>query len=167
MTSVVRHRTSLLFALVAGTVLTGCTPIFPKATLDGIDRSISFRDLQKSPGQFKGSRVMLAGVILSIKNSQQSSLLEILQKPMDSDGMPLDTDKTEGRFLVESDQYLDPAVYHRGRSITTIGDIEGSRSLLIDEVQYQYPLLKARALHLWTPSSGPRFFFGIGVSGRM
>jgi hypothetical protein len=36
----------------------------------------------------------------------------------------------------------------------------------LDETMYQYPLLAAKALHLWKPSSGPHFFFGVGVFHR-
>ncbi|MGE5172359.1 MAG: Slp family lipoprotein, partial [Betaproteobacteria bacterium] len=91
----------------------------------------------------------------------------ILQTPMDRDGRPLDTDATEGRFLVQTDQFLDSAVYNQGRLITVIGEVVGKQAMPIDEVTYQYPILNAKGLHLWRPSYGPRFFFGIGVSGRM
>ncbi len=147
--------------------MAGCAPVFPKETLERVDRNIAFKELQKDPDRLLGSWVMVAGVIISTKATKDGSLVEVLQKPMDRDGRPLDTDATEGRFIAQTKEFLDEAVYHPGRLVTIIGEVAGKKVLPIDEIMYQYPLLTAKALHLWRPSSGPRFFFGIGVSGRM
>ncbi len=158
--------TVILLFLVAEW-LSGCAPVFPREALDRVNRTITFKGLQKDPEQFLGAWVMAAGVILSTKTTKDGSAVEILQKPMDRDGRPLDTDATDGRFLAQTSEFLDEAVYHPGRLITVIGEVAGKKMMPIDEITYQYPLLTVKALHLWRPSSGPRFFFGIGVSGRM
>ncbi len=147
--------------------MTGCAPAFQKEALERVDRNITFKELQKEPDKFLGSWVMVAGVIISTKTTKDGSLVEILQKPTDRDGRPLDTDATEGRVIAQTKEFLDEAVYHSGRLITVIGEVAGKKIMPIDEIMYQYPLLTAKALHLWRPSSGPRFFFGIGVSGRI
>ncbi len=156
---------ALLFVVMTG--ICGCAPIFPKEALDRVNRDIAFKELQKAPDHFLGIWVMVAGVIISTKTSKEGSFIEVLQKPMDRDGRPLDTDTTEGRCIVQTTEFLDEAVYLPGRLITIIGEVAGKKLLPIDEIMYHYPLLTAKALHLWRPSSGPRFFFGIGVSGRI
>ncbi len=158
--------TVILLVLLA-VWLNGCAPVFPKEALDRVNRTITFKDLQNDPEKFLGVWVMAAGVIISTKTTKDGSTVEILQKPMDRDGRPLDTDQTDGRFLTQTGEFLDEAVYHPGRLITVIGEVAGKKMLPIDEIMYQYPLLTVKALHLWRPASGPRFFFGIGVSGRM
>ncbi len=157
----------VLILFVAGMGCGGCTPAFPREALDRVDRHLSFKELQSDPGKFKGSWVMLGGTIIATKNVNEGTSFEILEKPLDSSGRPLDTDATEGRFLVQTNQFFDPAVYHQGRMITVIGEVAGQKTMPIDEIMYRYPLLTARALHLWSYSAGPRFFFGVGVSGRM
>jgi outer membrane lipoprotein len=157
----------ILVILAAGLWAAGCAPTFPREVTDRIDRRVSFKELQGDPEKFKGTWVMLAGVIISSRNAKEGTLIEILHKPMDSDGRPLDTDETQGRFLVQSEEFLDSAVYHRGRVITVVGEVAGGKTMPIDETTYQYPLLTAKALHLWRPSTGPQFFFGIGVSHRI
>jgi outer membrane lipoprotein len=145
----------------------GCAPVFPQATLDKVNRKVSFKELKQGPEQFKGTWVMLGGMIVASKNTGEGTLIEILQKPLDTDGRPLRTDSTEGRFLVQSNSYLDSAVYHQGRLITVIAEVVGRKELPLDEIMYPYPLLLMKDLHLWSPSTEPRFFFGVGVSHRL
>jgi len=135
--------------------------------MDRVDGHISFRELQSDPDRFKGVWVMLAGVIIAVRNAQEGTVINILQKPMDSDGRPLDTDASEGRFLVRTGQFLDSAIYHPGRLITVIGEVSGNEIRPIDEIRYRYPVLNEKFLHLWRPSSGPLFFFGVGASGHI
>jgi outer membrane lipoprotein len=145
----------------------GCAPPFPKETLDKVNRNVSFLELRKEPEKFKGTWVMLGGMIIASKYSKEGTLIEILQRPLETDGRPLQTDSTEGRFLVQSDTFLDSAVYHEGRLITVVAEVIGRKELPLDDVMYPYPFLMMKDLHLWDPSQGPRFFFGIGVSHRL
>ena len=144
----------------------GCTPPFPKETLERVNRNITFRELRNDPNQHTGSWVMLGGMIVSAKNTKEGTLIEILQKPLDNEGRPLQTDATDGRFLLLSASFLDTAVYHPGRLVTAVAEVAGKRELPLDDVMYQYPFCTVHELHLWGPSSGPRFMFGVGVSGR-
>ncbi len=154
----------IVFGIASLFISWGCAPIFPEAELNKANKNISFRDLLKDPEKFKGQWVMLSGMIVASKNTKDGALIEVLQKPMDSDGRPLDTDETEGRFLVRSERFLDSSLYHKGRLITVLAEVTGRIEQPIDEIMYQYPLLALKDIHLWSPSSGgPRFFFGIGV----
>jgi outer membrane lipoprotein len=148
-------------------VTAGCAPPFPRETLDKVNRNVTFQELKKGPERFKGTWVMLGGMIVASKNAKEGMLMEILQKPLGANGRPLETDSTEGRFLVQSDTFLDPAVYHEGRLITVVAEVIGRKELPLDDIMYPYPLLTMKDLHLWDPSQGPRFFFGIGVSHRL
>lgn len=162
-----RSLTSVIPCLLVFFIAAGCAPPFPKETLDKVNRNVSFQELKKEPEKFKGTLVMLGGVIVGSKNTKEGALIEILQKPLDSSGSPLQTDATEGRFLIQSDAFLDPAVYHEGRLITVVAEVVGRRELPLDDIMYAYPLLAVKDLHLWEPSQGPHFFFGVGVEHRL
>ena len=162
-----RRRIPAVLLLAAGLWSAGCAPTFPRQITDRVDRHVSFKELKADPGKLKDTWLMLGGVIVSSRNTKEGTYLEILQKPLESDGRPVDTDETEGRFLVQTEEYLDSAIYHRGKMITVVGEVAGQKTMPLDETTYQYPLLSAKALHLWAPSSGPHFFFGVSVFQRL
>ena len=159
-----RSMMIMALPLVALLGVAGCAPPFAKETLGKVDRSISFRELQMAPDTFKGKWVMLAGVIIEARNTKEGTSIVVLQRPMDRRGRPYETDVTEGRFIITTDRFLDAAVYHRGRRIAVVAEVTGGKILPLGESEYQYPVMVAKELHLWEPSSGPQFFFGIGVS---
>jgi outer membrane lipoprotein len=141
----------------------GCAPPFSRAALDQVDKTVTFTELRSDPDRCKGKWVMLAGVIIGTKNTQEGTFIEVLQRPTERSGRPLDTDATEGRFIISSAKFLDAAVYHGGRLITVIGEVAGLKVQPLGEIEYRYPVIGARELRLWEPSSGPHFSFGVGV----
>jgi len=166
MTEKTRRLLPAVLLLAAGLWLAGCAPTFPRQITDRVDRHVSFKELKADPEKFKGTSLMLGGIIVSSRNTKEGTYLEILQKPLESNGRPVDTDDTAGRFLVQTEEYLDSAVYYSGKMITVVGEVAGQKTMPLDETTYQYPLLEAKALHLWKPSYGPHFTFGVGVFHR-
>jgi outer membrane lipoprotein len=159
-----KHKTPvILAAAIAVLAAAGCAPPFPKDLLASVDRNVPFADLQKDPDQHRGAVLMLGGTIVDTKNQKEGTQIEVLQKPLDGEGRPEPTDATGGRFVVQTKQFLDAAIFHRGRSITVIGEVVGSKMMLLSEVEYRYPVLSAKDLHLWAPYTGPQFSIGIGV----
>jgi outer membrane lipoprotein len=130
-----------------------------------VDPTLSFAQLRANPEAYTDRMVMLGGDILAVRNVEGGTLLEILQKPLDSYERPYLTDHTEGRFMVHCTQYLDPVVYKKGREITVAGRVLGVRKGPIGEVEYTYPLLSCVELYLWpepvplVPSPYPRWYW--------
>lgn len=157
-------RFMLLFTAVVVLNMFGCTPLFPSRITAQVDKSISFADLRKNPESYKGKWVMVAGVIVDATTEKDGrTYMEVVQKPADSQGKPLRTDESGGRFIVVSKQFLDPAIYRGGRVITVVGEVIGESIKPLGEITYRYPLLAIEALHLWEPTYGPRYQFGVGV----
>jgi outer membrane lipoprotein len=152
-----------LAAMFAAMILVSCAPPFPRELLEKVDRNVIFADLMKDPYRYEGKLVMFGGMIVKTTNLREGTQIEVLQIPLDSDGRPLPTDETGGRFLVLVDRFLDAAVYERGRSVTVIATTAGAKVLPLEEIEYRYPVLNAKAIHLWAPYAGPRFSIGIGV----
>ncbi len=152
-----------LAASIAVLALTACSPPFSRELLDRVDQKISYADLQKEPERFRGKYLMLGGVIVEAKNLKAGTQLEVLQQPLDGRGRPILSDETGGRFLVVTEQFLDTAVFHRGREVTVIGEAAGQQTQPLGQIEYRYPVLNAKDVHLWSPNGGPRFSVGIGV----
>ena len=144
-------------------VAAACAPPFPKELMARVDRRLPVADLMKEPDQYRGQMVMLGGVIAETKNLQAGTQIEVVQKPLDREGRPEQTDETRGRFLVLSPQFYDAAVFHRGRLITVVGEVAGQRIQPLGEIEYRYLLIQASAVHLWSPYSGPHVSIGVGV----
>jgi len=141
-------RSSLLGLLTLLILLGGCA-VVPWELRKEIDRSISFQELKENPDAYVGRRVLLGGEIIEAKNLKEQTELQILQKPLGSGDLPVETDESEGRFLVYHSGYLDPAVYRSGRYVTVVGEVMGEKSLRIGEADYRYPVMTSKFLHLW------------------
>ncbi len=152
-----------LLLAIAVLLLAACAPPFPKELLDKVDKNTPFAALQKDPEKYAGKLLMVGGMIVDTKNLKEGTRIEVLQKPLDGEGRPELTDETGGRFLVVTQQFLDGAVYHRGRMLTVIGEVAAPQVLLMGEIEYRYPVIAAKAMHLWSSDSGPQFSFGVGV----
>jgi outer membrane lipoprotein len=154
---------NLVSACIAALMLLACSPPFPRELLEKVEKNVPYTALQKVPEKYAGKLLMLGGTIVDTKNQKEGTRIEVLQKPLDGEGRPELTDETGGRFMVVTHQFLDSAVYHRGRMVTVIGEAAAPQVLPLGEIEYRYPVLVAKGLHLWSPYSGPHFSFGVGV----
>lgn len=144
MTRVRRARVSILAVLLAG-----CVSAFPDAALRSVDRTATVADLRRDPAAYLGRRVMVGGDILATRPKPDETEIEILSKPIESDERPRRGDVSDGRVLVTTSQFLDPAVYAEGRRLTVIGTVTGGDERKIGELPYRYPVVAALDIHLW------------------
>jgi len=126
----------------------GCAPVISKELRTQIATEITFREVLENPDLHKGKVVLWGGVIIRAKNLKEGTLIEVLQKPADSRGRPKDVDESGGRFMALYDGYLDVAIYCQGRGVTVAGEIKGKRVQPVGEIDYQYPLIAIKEIHL-------------------
>ncbi|MGH8565676.1 MAG: Slp family lipoprotein [Gammaproteobacteria bacterium] len=117
---------------------------------------------------FEGVPVRWGGTIVSVKNRENDTLVEILGKPLDSDGEPVAADDPLGRFMVRVEGFLDPAIYRPSRDVTVYGSLEKPIERTVGERPYTFPVVRSQTLYLWEPDyyrrdTGPAVLFGIGV----
>jgi len=84
------YRTRLLVAVIglALIILQGCastTPAFLKEVPKG-DLRVS--EVQADPQRFKGSKVRWGGSIIKVDNLKNQTMIEVLSRPLSSDGKP-------------------------------------------------------------------------------
>lgn len=162
--------TAMLCALVL--LLAACAPVISPQLMERVDRSLTYGALASRPDDAKGRIVLLGGTIVQAVPKPQETEIEVVQKPVSSSGEPYLTDKSEGRYLVVVNRFLDPAIYGSGRDITVAGEVQGSVLRRLGEIDYRYPVIAALEIYLWkepfTPQTYPypyRFghpYFGWG-----
>lgn len=145
--------------------LMGCATGISRQSRSKVTYSGTFLELQKTPDVYKDEIIMLGGKIIETNVSSTSSELTILQLALDNNGRPVNLDQSHGRFLVQSKQFLDPAIYQKGMLLTLVGKLKGSVGRAIGGFDYIYPLVEPIEIKLWPMEifTQPRFHFGFGL----
>ena len=155
----------LVLAIFLALFVMGCAAGISQQARSKVTYSGSFSALQKTPDVYKGEVVMLGGRIIEAKASSPMSELTVLQLAIGTSDRPKNSDKSEGRFIVQSKQLLDPAIYEKDMLITVVGTLKGSKVLPIGDLEYKYPIVEPIEIKLWPKGmqTQPVFHFGIGV----
>jgi outer membrane lipoprotein len=128
--------------------VSGCINAISRGVLQEVDSEITFSSLLKAPNAYQGKVALLGGVIVNTINKQEGTLLEVYQTRLDR-GRPVGTDSSEGRFLALYQGYLDSEIYKQGRKVTIAGTVQGEKVQQLGEIEYHYPYLIIKEIHLW------------------
>lgn len=157
----------LFVTMVAMLLLVGCAHVISKQVLNEVDKNATFAQVAKDPDAYKGKTVLFGGAIIETKNLADKTVITVLQHPLGSRGQPAAGDVSEGRFIVTTPGFIDPAIYSQGRKITVAGRVVGKEKRPLGEIEYTYPVIEKRELYLWPAekpaSTEPRWHFGVGV----
>jgi outer membrane lipoprotein len=139
----------LIIAVLLCVAISACAPIISPELRREVREEITLSQVRKDPDPCKGKVVIWGGKIVGAANKREGTLIEVLQLPLDRSDRPKEVDTSEGRFLTMHPDYLDVAIYRQGREITVVGEIEGVKTLPLGEIEYRYPFIKAKKIHLW------------------
>lgn len=138
----------LIVILMVGLTLQGCTVISRKTMADALP-DVTFTELCHDVDTFHGQTVILGGHVIEVRNEARQTIIVVLQTPLGSGQEPLPPDRSEGRFMLQHDGFLDPEVFAKGRTITVAGEVTGVIREPIDHEPYDYILLASREIYLW------------------
>ena len=148
-------------------LLAGCAHVISKEVLQEVDTSVSFVQVSKDPEAYRGKTVLFGGDVIETQNLSDKTLVVVLQRPLGSRGEPSAEDVSEGRFIIQTPGFLDPATYSPGRKLTVAGTIVGKEMRPLGEIEYTYPIIEKRELYLWpeeeAASDEPAVRFGVGI----
>lgn len=133
---------SLLF------LLNGCASL-PPAVRDFPVTEVPYQIVSQNIEAYKDVPVRWGGVIIDVENEKEFSLVQVLFYPLDYKGYPQITEKGEGRFVIESSDFLDPAIYAKDHEITVAGIIKGDIERTVGNKTIRVPLISATAIYLW------------------
>lgn len=129
-------------------LLNGCTSL-PPAVKDFSYVDVPYQSANQDINAYKDVPVRWGGVIIDVENEKDFTLVQVLYYPLDYKGYPQLNKKAEGRFVIESTDFLDPAVYAKNTEITVAGTIKGDIERTIGNKTIRVPLISAEAIYLW------------------
>lgn len=142
-------RVTILLLGTALLALSGCAHVISEESRRLVDPTLTFARMRENPDAYSGRYVMLGGIIAGVKNSREGGELEVVQFDLDRSDMPENVYSSGGRFLVTSPAFLEAMVYKVGRLVTVVGEVKGTRSRTLDSVDYTYPVISLKEIHLW------------------
>lgn len=154
-------RYKLVFLLFLTGICAGCSTPYknslPPDLAEHIDPLLMFPRIKEDPDSFKGKLVILGGKVLAAKRLPDLTQLTILQLPLINEQEPTtELTQSEGRFIAEQQQFLDPATVPPGSRITVAGELSGSVQQSLDEDIYTYPTLLIKHFQVW-PAYSPDY----------
>ena len=133
------------------TLAVGCATQAPPFLRDPLPDVPALGSVRAEPTAYVGRKVRWGGSIEQLDNQAQETWLEIVERPLDSNGRPRESDHSGGRFIAKVTGFLDPVIYTSGRDISVSGSVDGEISRKIGEFDYRYIVVKVDASHLWPP----------------
>lgn len=110
----------------------------------------------------EGKMVRWGGEIIAVENSNDSSMIQVVQFPLNHYGKPNPTKPSSGRFLARTDAFIDPAVHKEGDLITFSGMASNEiATRKIDEKDLPMPIMDFTDSYKWQPykASGQNFYY--------
>lgn len=147
------------YILLSSFLLSACAGL-PPAVEHAPAVQIGYEQANSDITQYQGTPVRWGGVIIDVENEENASLVQVVFYPLDFSGRPQLHKTGEGRFVVKSAEFLDPAVYAKDKEITVAGVISGKIELTVGKRTIHVPLISATAIHLWPPQSYDARYYG-------
>jgi len=152
------------YLLIAYLALTACANL-PPAIEDPPSIDISYQQALADMNHYKNAPVRWGGTIIEVENEPSFSAIQILSYPLGSYGRPETDEPHQGRFVVKSPKFIDPAVYTQNTAITVAGLLEGYTERTIGKKTLRLPLVNLKQIHLWPKQDYTGYYGGYGGYG--
>jgi outer membrane lipoprotein len=129
-------------------LLSACSSL-PPAIENAPEIDISYKQAQQNIANYKNAKVRWGGVIVDVENEQNSSLVQVLLYPLNGYGRPKLDKPSEGRFLIKSHEFLDPAVYEKDTELTVAGTLLEEVERKIGNKTLRLPVIASQIIHRW------------------
>ena len=153
------------YLLSACIFLSACAGL-PAAVREVPVQDVTYSQVSQNPVHYKDTSVRWGGVVIDVENEENFTLVQVLSYPLNYYGRPELSKPSEGRFVIKSPEFLDPAVYAKDREITVAGAIEGDMERTIGKKHVRLPLLTSKAIYLWPNYQADPYGYGYGYGYR-
>ena len=90
---------------IASFLFTGCAPVISKQVRTQVRKNLTLSVVSKNPKDYEGETVLWSGIIVKSQNTEEGTLIEVLQKPTNRRGKPKDVDRSEGHINLSRNLY--------------------------------------------------------------
>jgi outer membrane lipoprotein len=136
-------KSMALLPVLATLAACATAPVPLKGEFSSITPSASVADAHA------GEHVRWGGEIIKVEPGQAETCFEVLSRELDSAARPRKRDSSEGRFIACRSGFYDPEIFTKGRELTVVGALNGSKVGRVGEFDYTYPKVAADAIYLW------------------
>jgi len=137
-----------------------------------VNKKLNYQFAMDYFDDMKGQTALWTGQIISGKNFENTTELEILAFPQNDYGEPIKNGRSYGRFIAVKKGYLELGEYSKDRWVTLVGQLADKREGKVGDSAYTYPVLNLQQIKVWPDEpvyyydDDVRFHFGIGVFHR-
>ncbi|PIQ99662.1 MAG: hypothetical protein COV66_10945 [Nitrospinae bacterium CG11_big_fil_rev_8_21_14_0_20_45_15] len=142
-------RMRRIFYVLFLVCLSACTHPISEKFRSEVDTNVTFEQVLDSPDQYIGHHFLWGGAIAETRNLKNGTEVEMVQKELDLLGYPDRGDKTSGRFILFTKEYLEPTIYSQGRYLVGVGILREVRNGRVGEMEQLFPVLDLEEHHLW------------------
>ncbi|MCM2679430.1 Slp family lipoprotein [Echinimonas agarilytica] len=158
-----KHRSKLQRAVItmAAMLLCACASMQDDLKVPEGTALASYQRVIQSPKEYVGEVVRWGGVIASVINKSDYSMIEVTYYPISTTGRPnVDERYSSGRFRAKLNGFADPIVYAKGKALTVVGQLEQPQQDTIGEFNYIFPIVNIEKYYLWQdlPDYDPRYY---------
>ncbi|RUO79576.1 Slp family lipoprotein [Pseudidiomarina taiwanensis] len=139
----------LLLSVTACLALIGCSAIPEPLQVTETTVLTDYSEALERGAAAQGEQARWGGVIAAVRNTENGTVIEVVNFPLQSWARPMVSDQSDGRFRAKIDQFVDPVVYKEGRSISFVGEIGAPEEGQIDDYTYLFPTLNVSDMYLW------------------
>ncbi len=130
-------------------MLSACTNVSP--TIFALpEGNVELRDvLVSTDDSLVGTNVRWGGKIISVKQENGMSIIELKHFPLMRNGFPLSNLYSQGQFVAQTSQTLDPNVYLEGLLVTFAATVTDETTPYFDRIDRVMPHIDIEHVELW------------------
>lgn len=138
-----KFMTVILLAL-----LSGCAAMNPSIENPPAN-DLQYAQVLPNISQYQDQVVRWGGVVADVSNQQNQAELTLVQFPLTRYGKPITTANSAGRFIVQSNGFLDPLIYEKGAVVTVVGSLSGEQTHKVDQKSLRMPVVIMTDSQVW------------------
>jgi outer membrane lipoprotein len=121
---------------------------------------IPYQLIRQDINSYQDAPIRWGGKIINVENETDSSLAQVLFYPLDRNGYPQTNEVSEGRFAIETSNFLDPEIFTVETKITVVGTVKGEIDRTAGKKTIRIPLVSAEAMYLWPEAYRGNRYYG-------